>query len=110
MTDTPSLFDQAESARRGEEAQVQVAANAAPDWKTKAMYAVFRVARERDEFTSDDVWDWGELPRTRENRALGPILRAAAGRGWIVRTERTAKTRQVSRHGTDVRIWKSKLR
>lgn len=75
------------------------------DWKEVALEAVRQVALRRDRFVSDDVWK--RLPPTRENRALGPVLRRAAAEGWIIATGEFSLTEQVKRHRAPVRIWQS---
>lgn len=91
----------------GRRAQQQVDAHADDDWKRLADAAIERVARTRERFTADDVWEHGDLAGTRENRALGPRLTAAARRRVIEATRDYETTRQVSRHGAPVRVWRS---
>ena len=44
------------------------------DWTEAALEKVAAVARHLEEFTTDDLWDAG-LDETRENRALGAVMR-----------------------------------
>lgn len=100
----------AESIAAGVEGAARAHAAADPEWIEQARLAIRRTAEARDEFTSDDVWEIGQLPRTRENRALGPQMSWAQRQGWIVSTDRLERTRQAKSHGSPARIWESLLR
>ena len=60
------------------------------------------------EFTPDDIWDFG-LKKPVEARALGGIMRSAKTRGIIEKTRRLTPTRQKESHATDVTVWKSNI-
>ena len=64
---------------------------------------------ELTEFTADDVWELidGTDVGTHENRAMGPVMRAASKAMIIQRTDRTIKTRRPSRNRGDVRVCRS---
>jgi hypothetical protein len=83
--------------------------NADPQWREFANAAVRFSAQERQEITTDDVWDLVENfdVETHENRAIGPVMRGAAKAGIIERTDRTITTRRNSRNRGDVRVWRS---
>lgn len=103
MTDLP-LFAAA-SAR--DAALAQVDAGADPRWKALALDAVRRTCEQRAEFISDDVWEVGNLPSTREDRALGPVLRQAARQGMCVKTDRVRPS--VRSHLSGKPVWRSLL-
>jgi hypothetical protein len=95
-------------ARAGrDEALQRVDDHADPDWKDVALEAVYATARARPEFISDDVWLVGELPRTREDRALGPVFLRAVRNGWIVKTDRVRPS--VRSHLSGKPIWVSRI-
>ena len=83
--------------------------NADERWKDAAGAAVTSLAKDRQEFTADDVWELidGTDVGTHENRAMGPVMRAASKAMIIQRTDRTIKTRRPSRNKGDVRVWRS---
>lgn len=97
----------AASVAAGVEGAERAAVAADPEWLEQARRAVRATAEARAEFTSDDVWEVGQLPRTRENRALGPVITWAARQGLIVDTGRVERTRQAKSHGSPARVWRS---
>lgn len=105
MTDTQTDIFQALKA--SEEAQARVEQNADNEWLQQAHLAVRLIAERMSEFTTDDVWE--VLPQTRENRALGPVMKKAASAGLIVATDRVRTGKRVSRHGAPLRVWASKV-
>lgn len=96
------------SVMAGVEAAERAYDNADPEWKAHAKIVVAKCALTMKEFTSDDVWDAG-LPRTRENRALGPIMARAARRGVIRDTGRVRRGRKLNHHGDVARVWESMI-
>lgn len=107
MSDMPSLFDAPAAILAGVDGQLRADAHAEPDWRDEADAAIARTARMLSTFDADDVWEYGQLERTRENRALGPRLSAAARSGLIVATNEYRRSRQVQCHGMPRRIWRS---
>lgn len=79
------------------------------DWTAVAERAVLTVAKRRRFFTTDEVWATGLEPPA-EPRALGAVLKRAAGFGFIERTDRFRATRRRSRRGAPVAIWRSLLK
>lgn len=75
-----------------------------PVWEDQAKAALIRVALEKEEFISDDVWDTGLEP-TRENRALGPIFMAAKRAHLIEKTDRVRPS--VRSHLSGKPVWRS---
>jgi hypothetical protein len=93
-----------------QEADAQIArveAAADPAWKHKALEAVKETCLYRADFISDDIWVLGNLPATREDRALGPIMLAAARKGWCRKTDRVRPSARS--HGSGKPVWKSNL-
>jgi hypothetical protein len=74
------------------------------DWLDVAFEAVERTCREMPSFISDDVWK-RDLPSTREDRALGPVLVKAAKAGLCHKT--SALRPSVRSHGSGKPVWES---
>lgn len=77
-----------------------------PKWRTAASDAVAHLASLGAPFTTDDVWDHladTGVEHPREPRALGPIMRAAAGPGGLIRLEGYGASRR--RHGSLLRSY-----
>ena len=74
-------------------------------WKERALAAVRRTCELREDWISDDVWSVGGLESTREDRALGPIIRRAAGLGWCRKTDRVRPS--VRSRGSGKPVWTS---
>lgn len=98
-----SDFDDAARAR--DEALERVEKHADARWKQDALAAVEATCRALPEFISDDIWEMGGLVSTREDRALGPIMRTAARNGWCVKTDRVRPSKRSHLSGKPV--WKS---
>jgi len=77
-------------------------------WRKKADAVVISVAKSKNEFTPDDIWDTG-LEKPEEARWLGPVMNAARRNGTIEKTGRVQRTRQKESHGCDITIWKSNI-
>ena len=82
---------------------------ATTNWKAAACAIVQHLASTRREFTADDVW--AQLDQlgftTREHRAMGAVMRAAAVDGWIVKTDRVTPTSRPCANRRPVAIWQS---
>lgn len=105
------VMDRTASAQGKADGMTAVAEHATTAFASAALTTTWYVALARDEFTSDDIWR--ALPEdvtTHDYRALGPVLRTAQRRGWIVPTDRFQLTEQRSRHRAPIRIWRSRLR
>ena len=85
--------------------------NANRDWKAAAAATVRDLARVKATFTADDVW--AQLDAlgfaTREHRAMGAVMRAAAMDGWIVKTDRVVPTTRPCANRRPVAVWQSLL-
>ena len=79
-------------------------------WSAAAKWVLVDVAFRHREFTTDELWRSGlvECPNG-SNRALGPVMAAAARAGIIERTDRTRATDKATSHAQPLRIWRSKL-
>jgi hypothetical protein len=98
-------MDRYEKARQDrDEALSRVGAAADETWRNEALHCLWKTAKRHAEFISDDVWETG-LSRTREDRALGPVFRQAAGLEWIVKTDRVRPS--VRSHLSGKPIWRS---
>lgn len=101
-----SLLNPAESRRLTEEAIARVDQHADPSWKYAALRTLLAVARALPTFTPDDVWTWG-LPRPREPRALGPVMRLAERRGWMEPTGEFVRSKIPTQHQNPIRVYRS---
>ncbi|WP_122588318.1 hypothetical protein [Pseudomonas viridiflava] len=77
-------------------------------WSDEAYEVVLKVAKDRAEFTSDDIWAAG-LKKPEEARALGGVMRKARMSGVIEKTGRSQCTTQPESHGADITIWRSQI-
>lgn len=102
-----NLFDLAAGLEARDAAMEQVAANAEPGWNTEALSTCHAVATRLPRLATDDLWEAG-LPPTRENRALGPIMREACRRGWIVPLDgEDRKSKCKWQHGRPLQLYRS---
>ena len=81
------------------------------EWKQIANRAVFYLAKTSRQFTSADI-DLAMMKhypeqKTYDKRALGHVLRAAAGEGYITRTEQFIPDPRPNCHQNPIRVWKS---
>jgi hypothetical protein len=91
--------------KESQDAIQQVEDNAEDDWKDLALEAVHVTCMQRESFISDDVWVCGDLPSTREDRALGPVLMKAAKLKWCEKTDRVRPS--LRSHMSGKPVWKS---
>lgn len=75
------------------------------EWKVAAMMAVRQIARERREFTTDDVWE--RIPAVREPRALGAVMQKAAKAGVIEKSDRVRESDRPEAHSNPKAVWLS---
>jgi hypothetical protein len=102
------LFDPEGAKAARDEAMERAETHAATTWKDKAMGAIYRACRMHASFTSEDLWKAG-LAKPAEPRALGPMMTAAARKGWCESSGTYVKGSAVSRHGAPIAVWNSKL-
>lgn len=105
ITRVPASMPAALAAR--DAALRRVDEHADPEWKDRALAAVRRTCEALPDFVVDDVWSTGGLESTREDRALGAVMRRAAKLGWMERTDRVRPS--VRSHGSPKPVWKSNL-
>lgn len=104
----PVLLDDAKT-----KALKQVNQNADPYWKDFAYACVIAVAKEKLEFTSDDVdakiasAPIPQRPYTYEKRALGPVMIRACKANIMESTDRLKISCRSKLHNSPRRVWKS---
>lgn len=94
-------------------ALARVEQHADPDWLTSARAEVDFLARARDAFTTDDVWERLEnhdTPPPREPRAMGAVMRAAAADKVIEASGVFQQSSREINHNRPVMIWRSLVR
>lgn len=98
-----------EAQRVTEEAIARAQANANDEWMREVRAIVWRLARARTEFTTDQVWVQADRleATTHEPRALGAVMRAAAQAGWVTPTDRVRNSVRPECHCRPVRVWRS---
>lgn len=84
-------------------------AGADPRWFAEAVRQVRWLATVRYKFTTDDVWallhDSGV--GTREPRAMGAVMRAAAAGGYVEATGEYVPSQRPECHARPVRVWRA---
>lgn len=75
--------------------------------KDLALDAVRQVCQARADFQARDIWTLTDLPSTREDRALGPVMLNAARNGWCRKTDRVRPSARS--HGSGKPVWESLL-
>lgn len=83
--------------------------HANPGWFNQALSVVEQMSHNKREITVNDVWN--EMDRfpveTHDNSAMGPVMREAAKRGWVIKDSVPRKSDRPSRHGGFISVWKS---
>lgn len=110
MTDQPSLFDVIKGIEARDKALTAVEYNTDPEWQTPAEQAIAWLARSRETFTTDDVWQHlyqhgHTFPH--EPRAMGALMRNAARAGLITASDRVIPSQRPECHRRPVRVWRS---
>lgn len=108
--DTPTAPPIHHPASETAAAAINRAGNAAdPAWTAAARTALLVAALTRPNLTTDHVWDQlaHTTETTAERRAMGAIIRYAATRGWIERTNQTEQTDRAAAHKRPVAVWRS---
>lgn len=104
MTTAQQLsMDEALAARDAALERVEAAADY--EWKELADEITEYVCRHWRLFTSETIWHYG-LPKPREPRAMGPVLKRAVASGWCV-PEGFVTCSMASRHAAPVRQYRS---
>lgn len=91
------------------EAMARVDGNADQEFKRVALKTLHTYAINKPQITANDIWDGLDALgiETHDNRALGPLFTKAAKAGWIEKTNMTLQSNRKTRHGGDVRVWRS---
>jgi hypothetical protein len=100
------LLDYAETQKIQAIAQVEAASQSFCD---EAYKTLERVARERREFSSLDVWNAYDGPEPNHPRAIGAVFARAAKAGIIERTGKRVKSGRGSDHNQELALWKSRI-
>lgn len=88
--------------------------SADPRWKRMVDGAIQAVAKEKQEFTADDVLaKLGELPNppsTHNASALGPRMKEVSKTlKYMEPTDQVKRSERVEAHGHFLRVWKSRI-
>jgi hypothetical protein len=115
-TDSPqfNLFDLDGAKEAKREGMERAALGADETWKLAMEAAVIATAQKMQRFTTDDVFitfyrDNPTSPTTKDARALGPIMLAAARAGVCRKADDTPwrPTQRRSRHAAPLQVWRS---
>ncbi len=102
-------FDATRAQQARDAAIERVDDHAIEEWKTAARACIAHCARTMAEFSTDDVFrrllEYTVI--TRDNRAMGPQMMQAAAAGLITKTDKRINTERVSRHNTEIAVWRS---
>lgn len=83
----------------------QVEENASDLWLEDAYAAIQFLAKERDLFTADSVWEL--VGPAREPRAMGAVFRRAVRDAIVKPTNSYWSSTRPKRHAGPVRVWQS---
>src|SRR3990167_2215984 len=108
MPQQSTLFDALEAQRRRDAALEAVEAGAPIGWSFHALRVVERIARARERFTPDDIWEAG-LDKPPEPRALGPVMIRAVKDGICERLDEWMPSQIPTQHKTPIRVYRSLL-
>lgn len=107
------MRDPEKAAAARDEAIDRVEKNAPEDWKHRVRVAIEALCKEREEITTDDVWERLELLRIdlgrAEPRAIGALMKQAQKAGWIEPTATFKNSERVECHRRPLRVWISKI-
>lgn len=111
MSAQGDLLDLVAAMQARDEAVTRVASNADAEWVDHALHVIWCLAVQMDEVTTDDVWDHiGHDYTTHEPRALGAVMKKAAGLGYVQATDRYRPSARPACHARPVRVWASLIR
>lgn len=96
-----------EAARARDKAIEQVERGAGDEWMDMALAAVAQVARSKEFFTTDDLWEFVSQPS--EPRAMGAVMTRARNVGIATATDRTINSDRKECHARPLRVWKSNI-
>lgn len=105
------LFDAAVAEQAADEAIARAHDNADPRWTERALDAIWDLAVDNATLTTDDVW--AALAhvdtQTHEPRAMGAVMRVAAGKGWVYASDDYRKSERAACHARPLRVWVSRI-
>ena len=93
-----------------DQALVDVAVNADPDWWQHAVNIVRDVAATSFDFTTDDVWcelERRNIATPHEPRAIGAVVVAVKRLGLIAPTNRYRPSSRPECHARPIRVWQA---
>ncbi len=96
-------------ARHNRDVAMERAGHNHAQWMATAKWTLIVIAKTHGEFTTDALWKLGLPPCPGTNRAIGPVMMAAAKAGIIERTNRTEQTSRVTNHARPLTVWRSKI-
>jgi hypothetical protein len=105
----PNRRNRAAAIAARDEAIERVGENANAAWKERAYQAVLRAARTREDFTTDDVWEFLDADdRPHEPRAMGAIMQDAK-RAGVIEAVRGAvrQSEHATCHARPKQVWKA---
>lgn len=84
---------------------------ASPMWGYMAINALKRIATANATLTADDVMHEldGGVFHTRDNRAMGAIMKEAQANGWIRPTDQFVPSTNKRKHQSPTRVWESMI-
>ena len=93
-----------------DQALVDVAVNADPDWWQHAVNIVRDVAATSFDFTTDDIWcelERRSIATPHEPRAIGAVVVAVKRLGLIAPTNRYRPSSRPECHARPIRVWQA---
>ena len=93
-----------------DQALVDVAVNADPDWWQHAVNIVQDVAATSFDFTTDDIWcelERRSIATPHEPRAIGAVVVAVKRLGLIAPTNRYRPSSRPECHARPIRVWQA---
>lgn len=111
------IFDENEARAAAELGIAQADAGANETWMQRALEVVKVVAKNKEKFSSDDVWEvfiatYGEeyaMKGTSNLSALGAVFRKAAREGVCTDAGEIVRSKKVSQHQRPLRVWQSRV-
>lgn len=94
-----------------DDALKSVASNTPDGWKIAVALIVKQICRDKQEFTTDDVWELVDTTdlQVHDNRAMGVIIRYGMEQGWLVDTDKVKPSTRRVCHGRKIAIHRSLL-
>lgn len=105
------LLDLAAAEQAADEAITRVRDHADPQWTERALDVIWDLAIDHATLTTDDVWAAlaNVDTQTHEPRAMGAVMRVAAGKGWVYASDQYRKSERAACHARPLRVWVSRI-